>query len=254
MQESASPALGHLTFEVTSGPRRGARLIVDRTELVLGRMQAGAALFEGDPTVSHRHAVVRMISPGRWTIEDAGSTNGTFVNDQRVVKPTVLKVADRLLLGDTTLQVASPATDETAMVTRVRQLNPEPDPRHETPSSEPGAAREELGAAFSRAWSLYNNQKYKESAVIFTKLAGATARKSEAYYGLGLIYLKMDDKADAEKYLLLCLEVDRAHANAMYFLGTLAEKSKHGNLLKTGIRGPSPCSQIISRPSALLPG
>jgi len=38
-------------------------------------------------------------------LEDAGSTNGTFVNGQRIFSPHVLQIGDRIQLGNVVLQV-----------------------------------------------------------------------------------------------------------------------------------------------------
>jgi pSer/pThr/pTyr-binding forkhead associated (FHA) protein len=54
------------------------------------------------PMVSGRHA--RLVrSEGRTWIEDLGSSNGTFVNDQRIDHPTALQPGDLIGLGSYTL-------------------------------------------------------------------------------------------------------------------------------------------------------
>ena len=52
-----------------------------------------------DPEVSRRHAQIVHQSNG-YAIVDLGSTNGTFVNDVRVTKLTLLKHGDHIRLGD----------------------------------------------------------------------------------------------------------------------------------------------------------
>src|SRR6056297_3632335 len=50
------------------------------------------------PTASGRHC--RLIRDGsKFTIEDLGSTNGTYVNGRRVERPTIVTTADRITLG-----------------------------------------------------------------------------------------------------------------------------------------------------------
>lgn len=51
-----------------------------------------------DGTVSGRHAAI-VYRDGRWWIEDLGSTNGTWVNDQKVVRPQPLSHGDLLHVG-----------------------------------------------------------------------------------------------------------------------------------------------------------
>ncbi len=53
-----------------------------------------------DPEVSRRHAQITQ-SGSQYSINDLGSTNGTFVNEQRVEQPTLLQSGDSIRLGDT---------------------------------------------------------------------------------------------------------------------------------------------------------
>jgi ABC transport system ATP-binding/permease protein len=53
-----------------------------------------------DQEVSRRHAAIRS-SGGSLAIEDLGSTNGTFVNDERIAALTVLSDGDSVRLGNT---------------------------------------------------------------------------------------------------------------------------------------------------------
>lgn len=53
-----------------------------------------------DPEISRRHA--QIVQQGdHFTVEDLGSTNGTFVNGQRCNGPTPLRHGDRIEFGDT---------------------------------------------------------------------------------------------------------------------------------------------------------
>jgi pSer/pThr/pTyr-binding forkhead associated (FHA) protein len=40
-----------------------------------------------------------------WFVEDMGSTNGTFLNKERVTAPTEVKTGDRVMVGKTTLEL-----------------------------------------------------------------------------------------------------------------------------------------------------
>jgi pSer/pThr/pTyr-binding forkhead associated (FHA) protein len=111
---SISPAVLRLAFptgnvEVPAG-----------TSLLLGRDPAEslvAAAFSGFENVSRRHATVTMDDAGHATVRDEHSTNGTFVNGDRVLPGTAVRLAD----GD---QVRL-AADVTGEVLLPRQ---EPDP------------------------------------------------------------------------------------------------------------------------------
>ena len=51
-----------------------------------------------DPRVSRTHAVWRRIA-GSWVVEDAGSTNGTWVNGARITVPTEASHGDYIWFG-----------------------------------------------------------------------------------------------------------------------------------------------------------
>jgi pSer/pThr/pTyr-binding forkhead associated (FHA) protein len=90
------------------------------TTLLLGRDPAEslvAAAFADFENVSRRHATVMVDDSGRATIRDENSTNGTFVNGDRVLPGIAVRLAD----GD----VVRLAADVSAEVLLPRQ---EPDP------------------------------------------------------------------------------------------------------------------------------
>src|SRR5437016_3892958 len=66
---------------------RGARI---------GRLPDNAIQID-NPAVSSRHARV-FEEGGHFFVEDLGSTNGTFVNEERVTKHT-LKSGDTIIIG-----------------------------------------------------------------------------------------------------------------------------------------------------------
>jgi len=73
-------------------------------ELTIGRAPGCGVATTYDIYSSTMHA--RLFSEnGRAYVEDLGSTNGTFVNSERVVKPTRLGKGDLLQVGATVFQV-----------------------------------------------------------------------------------------------------------------------------------------------------
>src|SRR5262249_37573629 len=67
------------------------------TSLVLGRDPAEslvAAAFAGYENVSRRHATITVSDTGQATIRDEYSTNGTFVNDDRVLPGIDVRITD----------------------------------------------------------------------------------------------------------------------------------------------------------------
>ena len=70
----------------------------------IGRAECDVEL--NDPDVSRRHAVVRQVDAG-LAIEDLGSTNGTFVNDQRVEGIVELSAGRPVRFGNTVWRLES---------------------------------------------------------------------------------------------------------------------------------------------------
>jgi pSer/pThr/pTyr-binding forkhead associated (FHA) protein len=94
-----------------SGKYRGGQfpLPADR-EIVIGRAGELDMVLEED-MVSRRHAKITT-TDGQIVISDLGSTNGTFVNGEKVTK-TRLKEDDRILIGTSILKVMRFSADST---------------------------------------------------------------------------------------------------------------------------------------------
>jgi pSer/pThr/pTyr-binding forkhead associated (FHA) protein len=100
---------------VTDGKEHGKRLSAD-AGLMIGRAAPEEdGRLGGDPEISRAHARVTRGADGLLTIEDLGSANGTFVNDERIEVPRTLALGDVVRVGRTVLQVrdASGAVPET---------------------------------------------------------------------------------------------------------------------------------------------
>ena len=104
---------------VTSGPETGRRVELD-LEVAIGRQDTD--LVVEDPEVSRRHAVLRR-SDGSVIVEDLDSTNGTFVNGERIHSPIRVGPGDQVRVGRTTLEIE---TDQRADDTIV-STPPRPD-------------------------------------------------------------------------------------------------------------------------------
>jgi hypothetical protein len=73
-------------------------------ELILGREHASVDLVIPDAGVSRRHARV-VAHNGGVIVEDLGSSNGTYVNGQRITGPVELGTGDEIRVGATVLGV-----------------------------------------------------------------------------------------------------------------------------------------------------
>jgi pSer/pThr/pTyr-binding forkhead associated (FHA) protein len=81
----------------------GNRFALAGTELTVGR-GGGCSVVLDDSFVSQLHARL-YVADGRWVIEDLGSTNGTWINADRVGGPRPLAVGDHLALGSVVMEL-----------------------------------------------------------------------------------------------------------------------------------------------------
>lgn len=79
--------------------REGERWEITRVPLTIGRSREALILLRSKK-VSRMHCVFLQEKPGHYTLEDTLSTNGTWVNDQRIEK-VVLQPYDRIRVGET---------------------------------------------------------------------------------------------------------------------------------------------------------
>ena len=89
-------------LQVISGPHSGAAFPLSSTPMPLGRSPECSISLPNDSQVSRRHAA--MIWDGaNWRIEDTGSTNGVYVNGQRV-SAQAIHPGDEITVGQSTLR------------------------------------------------------------------------------------------------------------------------------------------------------
>jgi pSer/pThr/pTyr-binding forkhead associated (FHA) protein len=81
----------------------GTRHTLTGAELTVGR-GGGCSVVLDDSFVSQVHARL-YLSDGRWVVEDLDSTNGTWVNADRVAGSRVLSVGDHLAMGSIVMEL-----------------------------------------------------------------------------------------------------------------------------------------------------
>ena len=74
-----------------------------RPSMVIGRAPECELLLD-DTYVSQQHARI-FGKNGSWYVEDLGSTNGTFVNEQKLAAPAMVQPGDRIRVGTTVLEL-----------------------------------------------------------------------------------------------------------------------------------------------------
>lgn len=98
-----------------SDPRKGATLVFKQDDensrglksakidgtLTIGRGSDNDIIFDDDQA-SRTHADIQH-AKGKYTLSDLDSSNGTFVNDQPVNGPTILRDNDKIIVGSNTL-------------------------------------------------------------------------------------------------------------------------------------------------------
>jgi hypothetical protein len=77
--------------------------VLDSTVVEIGRGPRNDLAIPDDEYASAEHARLEPRRDGVW-IEDAGSTNGTFVNGVRVSEPRRLSAGDLIRVGETDLR------------------------------------------------------------------------------------------------------------------------------------------------------
>jgi FHA domain len=87
---------------VIIGPEEHEGLVVDLSgsELVIGHSDTADIVID-DPYLSRRHALLSIDSnSGQVTVHDLKSTGGTFVNEERIESPRVLRPGDLVRFAD----------------------------------------------------------------------------------------------------------------------------------------------------------
>lgn len=85
-------------LEFVSGPMAGHVILLSEEVTTLGSV-AGNTIVLSDPAVSRKHAGIRRVG-NLYELADLGSTNGVYVNGNRMPKKTLVS-GDNLRVGNT---------------------------------------------------------------------------------------------------------------------------------------------------------
>ncbi|WP_417555806.1 FHA domain-containing protein [Microbacterium sp.] len=100
---SHAKAASHLV--ITSGPKEGLDVPLGAADsLSIGRSSESGLVIRDDYTSSHHARLTRR--GDIWTLQDLGSTNGTFLNGQKLSdKPMQVQIGDAIKVGATTFEL-----------------------------------------------------------------------------------------------------------------------------------------------------
>jgi pSer/pThr/pTyr-binding forkhead associated (FHA) protein len=88
---------------VTAGALAGTTLGLTDQQITIGRA-GDATLVLSDDYASTRHARL-FPQDGQWLVEDLGSTNGTYLDREKVTQPTPVPVGVPIRIGKTVLEL-----------------------------------------------------------------------------------------------------------------------------------------------------
>jgi hypothetical protein len=90
---------------VTQGPLTGSRITLDSRPILIGRADDSTLKLDDD-YASTRHA--RISQQGdEWYVEDLGSTNGTYLERNKVTGPTRVPLGTPVRIGKTVIELRS---------------------------------------------------------------------------------------------------------------------------------------------------
>jgi len=102
-QHIAAPPARPSRLVITKGVQAGAMMQLGDSPVTIGRANDIEVSLQDD-YASGRHA--RLFPQGsRWFLEDLGSTNGTFVNNQKLTRATAIEPGVDFRVGGTTMQL-----------------------------------------------------------------------------------------------------------------------------------------------------
>lgn len=116
------------------GPTPGLVFDLVKPELSIGRDMTNDFVIN-DAEVSRKHVIFRL-EAGSYVLEDQGSTNGTFINGQRLMGPHSLSVGEVITLGENVRLIFDTIRPELAatMVGTLGEVFPPAPPQQSAPA------------------------------------------------------------------------------------------------------------------------
>lgn len=133
-----------LQLVMRTGPNPGEVFSLTKNEIYIGR-DVNNDIVVSDQEVSRKHARLAM-QAGGYVLEDLGSTNGTYVNGQRLMGPHVLRTGETVMFGENVSLVLEAIYDADATIlsqpTPAPSYDPAPPPQQTyiPPTQQPAEA------------------------------------------------------------------------------------------------------------------
>jgi pSer/pThr/pTyr-binding forkhead associated (FHA) protein len=96
-------SLGAKRLVITSGAKEGLEIDLPEEQLTIGRSNESGLVIRDDYTSTH-HARLLLWNEG-WVIQDLDSTNGTFLDGNRVIVPTHVPLNTPVKIGATSFEL-----------------------------------------------------------------------------------------------------------------------------------------------------
>ena len=87
---------------VTEGSLAGTSVTLGTAPVVIGRSQDSTLVITDDYASSHHARIFQQ--DAQWFLEDLGSTNGTYLDRQRVTSPVPVRLGIPIRIGKTVLE------------------------------------------------------------------------------------------------------------------------------------------------------
>ncbi|MFF9485791.1 MULTISPECIES: FHA domain-containing protein FhaB/FipA [unclassified Streptomyces] len=89
---------------VTEGTLTGTTVALQGQTITLGRAHDSTIVLDDD-YASSRHARIYPDRDGQWIVEDLGSTNGTYLDRNRLTTPTPISLGAPIRIGKTVIEL-----------------------------------------------------------------------------------------------------------------------------------------------------
>lgn len=91
----------------------GESMFFSLNEMFIGRSDLAHIQLFNDDSVSNMHARI-YLKANNWWVEDLQSTNGTLINQEPMITPTLITSGDQISCGKSTIEITidNPTTSE----------------------------------------------------------------------------------------------------------------------------------------------